>query len=322
MVYLVNELNLPIPNDRTQLYFNLSPHATYTITDLIRFLSHLPQTVTSLDLSCFFPPITETDAVAILKAIPPSVTHLDLSSNKLGKKKGDELIEIICAIPPSVTHLDLSSNQLGQKSEKELVALFNNIRPSVISLNLPGNLLRGKKIEELENISRALDVSSIDSDDLYYYEYTALIRYKGYYKQKIVCQFLYASLPIDLCLEVLNYLSPVSENDFKNLLDMDHETKDLLMQNSAPPKPKPQKLAPLELPAESIQWLNQYSIGALTAIVTAVIEAIIFFATHMTINSTLMWAVLIAPPIALGLLAAICFNLCEAATKPSDLSPI
>lgn len=330
MVYQVTELNSPIPSEVTHLHFKLNLLEEETTFNLIRFFRSLPPTVTSLSLAWLFRHKAAAECVAILKSIPPSINDLNLSSNKLGQKKGDELIGIICAIGSTVTHLDLGYNQLGQKNEKELIALFNNIRPSVISLNLRGNALNKKDKAQLENISKALDVLSISCDDLSFQKYQALNRYKGYDKVKTTCQFLYSWLPKELSLKVLNYLPPFNENDFKNLLGMDLETKEFLMQEPAPAQPEPaqlalasQKLAPPELPSEPIQWFNQYSIGTLTAIVTAVVEAIIFFATHMTIDTILMWGTLVGFPIALGILAGFCFYLSgDVDSKQSDLSPI
>ncbi len=60
---------------------------------------------------------------------------------------------------------------------------------------------------------------------------------------------------------------------------------------------------------EKVHWLNQYSVGAISAIATAIVETLILMASHIAIVSTLAWAGVIGGPIGLGILAGFCFYL-------------
>ena len=60
---------------------------------------------------------------------------------------------------------------------------------------------------------------------------------------------------------------------------------------------------------DKVHWLNQYSVGAISAIATAIVEPLILMASHIAIVSTFAWAGVIGGPIGLGILAGFCFYL-------------
>ncbi|MBA2709647.1 MAG: hypothetical protein H0U57_03520 [Tatlockia sp.] len=72
--------------------------------------------------------------------------ELDLSSNQLGTKTADELIQIFTAIPLVVTTLHLGCNQLDRLSASELKAAFSVLNISVNTIYLNDNELKDKKL--------------------------------------------------------------------------------------------------------------------------------------------------------------------------------
>jgi hypothetical protein len=210
------------------------------------------------------------------------------------------------AIPSFVSSLDLSRNALGDKPQNELINILGAIPRSVASLNLSHNKFEKKTIKEFENISKSLpyvykvcyNATPLPKENsaLIAPKIVALNRYNGH-GLKAIYQALTEHLNPELALMTLNFEFPYTIKEIKSILAKDS-------------------------PPQEVPWFNKYSFGAFVALVSAAVEATILLVNVISIHSTLMWAIAVGSPIALGVLAGICFYLCcESKSMGTVLNP-
>lgn len=103
------------------------------------------------------------ELIEIFKSIPNSVTSLILGRNSLGKRSNGELVAIFNELPKNLSSLDLRRNNLSDKNNSEWLEIFNILPKTLSSLDLSGNFSK-KSNEELMILLNALPnhVSSLN----------------------------------------------------------------------------------------------------------------------------------------------------------------
>jgi hypothetical protein len=218
------------------------------------------------------------------------VTSLNLGLYQLGRRTAEEFISILSAIPASVTSLNFSMNCLGEKNAAELVSILSAIPASVTSLILNLNALHNKTIKELEQISKCLPyVLRINCLELDQDQFTALNRYNGH-AIKAIYQELEKRFPSVISQHIFSYWVSPNPRDLIALLDK-------------------------EAPPQEISRYNKFNVGLSVILVSAILEAIVLLSLGISIQSTLMCVAVLGGPIALGLLAGLCFEFCFESNK-------
>lgn len=174
-----------IPADARCLQFREGSLHNKEADVLITLFSHIPSTITTVDLSGH--DLLEKKFDELLQALPQQVHTLILNGNGYGYDEsrlalvfaciprhistlvlGDNALHLLsdgqwndafAYLPETLTGLCLNNNGLGQLSTPRLIAFFRAIPEQVKVLDLSYNSFHQKKAEELSQLLKAIPLS-------------------------------------------------------------------------------------------------------------------------------------------------------------------
>ncbi|WP_026069559.1 leucine-rich repeat domain-containing protein [Legionella tunisiensis] len=142
--------------DITRLDLSENYLAFKNIDEVAQLLKTIPPWVTALSLANNHLIYDPDKLIRMLSSIPKTITTLDLSYNLLNIRTGNVLKEVFTAIPEGVNELVLSRQALGLNRADELVTAFSGLSPNITTMDLTVTQLNGLSLESLIQLRNSL----------------------------------------------------------------------------------------------------------------------------------------------------------------------